>query len=289
MSEPTLIQQTDGAEPTPTDAGGSDEPSLKFAELLGDDGNTFREDADFASLGDYSGFVSKYKSIPDMLEGVKNLSKLASGKSQGVVPPTPDSDSGTVEAWRKALGVPDTPEGYGVKKPDEIPEGIEWNEEQVGEYLTVLHKHHAPPALVKELLDANMALETQRLDKFQVDSQYQREEALVAEQKKLEDEFGLGTATVLKKAQKAAAAIGLDATKSPLFTSAENVKAFAKMADLVGEDQLPNDISDTRKVAYEEAMDIMNGRHHLSESYYKGDPATVKKVTDGLKARPAGV
>jgi len=64
--------------------------------------------------------------------------------------PTATSTEAEIAEYRRAAGVPDAPAGYTLK-PESLPDGIEWDEAGAGEFAAVLHKHHAPAALAKEL------------------------------------------------------------------------------------------------------------------------------------------
>jgi len=48
---------------------------------------------------------------------------------------------------------PARPEDYGVTKPDVLPDGLGWNDELGSRFAQTLHKHGAPSALAKDLLD----------------------------------------------------------------------------------------------------------------------------------------
>jgi hypothetical protein len=85
---------------------------------------------------------------------------------------TPDD----VAAYRREAGVPDTPQAYALK-PDKLPEGLEWSDQDAQAYAEVFHKHHIPQAAAQELVNrhleaiGNMANEgkdriMQRIGKF---------------------------------------------------------------------------------------------------------------------------
>lgn len=225
---------------------------------------------------------TKYKNLGDFMKGVGELNKLASGKPHGVVPPT-SADDPNVKAWREALGVPDTVDGYGVVKPDDLPENVPWDDGQIGAFLDVLHRHHAPPGLVKELLSTNLQLTGESVTQAMREQERSDEASLKAEHTKLMDEHGSSLPTVLDKAKRAAAAIGLDPANNPLFNSAENVNAFAKIAEMVGEDALPATITDRVTQNYEEAQRIMTDPTHPKyRLYYEGDERVNAEVREGL-------
>src|SRR5439155_723357 len=68
-----------------------------------------------------------------------------------------------VEAWRKEhlpklyqagllAAPPATPQDYGLKKPDVLPEGLSWNDANATKLATVLHKYGVPREAAAELL-----------------------------------------------------------------------------------------------------------------------------------------
>lgn len=71
--------------------------------------------------------------------------------------PGPDAKPEEVAAFRKALGVPDKPDGYGIKKPDQLPEGVVWDDAKVSKFTELAHKHGIPAAAVKEIIEYNIA------------------------------------------------------------------------------------------------------------------------------------
>lgn len=67
--------------------------------------------------------------------------------------PGPTATEAEVAEYRRAAGVPDDPAGYTLK-PDKLPEGVEWDDAGGAEFAGLLHKHHAPAALAKDLGEA---------------------------------------------------------------------------------------------------------------------------------------
>lgn len=61
------------------------------------------------------------------------------------------------EFRRKALGVPESPEGYEVKLPDNLPDALKSDEEgtkaRLGEFAKAMHEAGAPPAAVQAASD----------------------------------------------------------------------------------------------------------------------------------------
>jgi hypothetical protein len=138
--------------------------------------------------------------------------------------------------WRRVVGAPERPEGYlGTAKslrPEAIPEGL-WDAEAEKGFLALAHRHHLPPAAVKDILGYHARLVETELGRSQTD------EAAVLERETatLRSEWGHDFSAKLNVAARMAATVGLK-TDDPIFTSARVVKAFASMAALISEDRL---------------------------------------------------
>jgi hypothetical protein len=102
-------------------------------------------------LKDYKGF-ERYPTTADFLRGHRELQKAWDGRQQ-VKPPGEGAKPEEVAAWRKLMGAPEKPEDYGLKAPEKLPEGIQWNEDLAKDFAALAHKHHLPPAVVQELAE----------------------------------------------------------------------------------------------------------------------------------------
>lgn len=58
-----------------------------------------------------------------------------------------------IESYRKAMGVPETSDGYKFEKPKEIPEGLDYKEEVVKWWSNLAHKHHLPVNTAKAIFN----------------------------------------------------------------------------------------------------------------------------------------
>lgn len=77
---------------------------------------------------------------------------------------------------------PATPEGYGIKKPESLPEGIQWDDELAQQLAATLHKHGMPAEAASELLQLHVASLAKQQQAFKIE----QEQALAA----LKQEFG---------------------------------------------------------------------------------------------------
>lgn len=287
MPEPIIPDPTT---PTPTDPGTPPSEPFSFANLV-DDKGAFKSDLDWEKtltpLGvqDQAGAFSKYKTVEELIKGHGNIQSLASGKTDGMVRlPKGEDDTQGLREFRKALGIPDEVSGYGVKKPDNVPDE-QWSQENVDQYLNLLHKHNASPSLVKELIDLNGNLTGLQTETFTREQEIQSEKFAEEQRSKLEQEHGSTLNAVADVAHRAAQHFGVsEDLKSELLSTAEGVNLLHKMGKSIGEDNLPNTLRSQAKAAKDEAMQIMTDPNHPDHARYRqGDDFVVRKVAEGLK------
>ena len=279
-----------GSTPEPVDPGTSQPGTFDPSTFL-DAGGAFKEGVNWeealAPLGaDVSpGHISKYKNLGDFFKGHANVVKLATGKNQGLVPPASAEDTAGIQAWREGLGVPSSSAEYQIEAPEGLPEGVEFDRKAVEPYLELLHKHHATPELVQDLINLDATTKAALSEQMGAQSSLEADKAVQAEHEALKGEFGAGLPEVISRASRAAIAIGIDPKDGGLFNTAERVKSFNLLADKLGEDNLPNSIQDASKAKQDQAMGIMQnkpGFEELSKRYYAGDEEVNRMVQAGL-------
>lgn len=178
------------------------------------------------------------------LAPIKNIGDLAKSyvHTKGMVgkrleAPGADATPEQLAEWRKIVGVPADLTGYLGDAKTLRPEGLAedmWDAKAENDFLTIAHKHHIPPAAVKEILGFYGANLQQSLQGMQE----QQQASLTAETAKLKEAWGAEFPTKAAAVQRLAATIGLDPTTDPIFANASYVQAFEKMARLVSEDKL---------------------------------------------------
>lgn len=142
-----------------------------------------------------------------------------------------------VAAWRKTVGAPEKPEGYRgdakTLRPESLPEDA-WSADAENKFLEIAHRHHLPPAAVKEIL----GFYGQSLVDTLKGSQADAAAAVEAETAKLRQSWGNEFEANLNNAKTLAKLAGLDPLADPMFTSSRYVEAFAKLAPLIAGDKL---------------------------------------------------
>lgn len=135
--------------------------------------------------------------------------------------------------WRQMGGIPDKPEGYGKLKPEQLPEGVDWDEGLEARFIELAHKHGARPELAKELAAMHVQMTAEAVAANKAAADNYAKENLAA----LKKEFGEQTQGLLDDAASAARRLGVDPA-NPVFSSPDVVKAFARVNGMIKESKL---------------------------------------------------
>ena len=213
--------------------------------------------------------LGRFKTVTDLARAYDGANKLIGRK--GVILPTQESTPEEVTAYRKTMGVPETPEGYAKEvRPAELPEGVQWSDEIARSYFDLAHRHNIPAAAMKDLIALNMKQREFELQ-AQVDTIMETKQQGLSH---LRHVWGANFDRNLGVAQRAAALAGVDAN-SYGFRDPEVVKGFVRLAGMMGEDKLvgagtslPAGAADLKA----RALDIVSNKANpLYERYHSGD------------------
>lgn len=104
-----------------------------------------------------------FKDVAGLAKSYVETKKLVGQKTLKV--PAADSSPDDIAAWRKALNIPETADGYlTIVKLPEIAADPAWNKDAEKSFLSEMHKLHAPPAVVQAALNIYGSLEAQKRD-----------------------------------------------------------------------------------------------------------------------------
>lgn len=107
--------------------------------------------------------AGKYKNLAEFFKGFKETQALVGKKIEGHVKvPTEKSTPEEQQAFLRAIGVPENPEGYQL--PEKLPEGAQLNDNLVNWFRQNGHKHALTPGQFQGLLMGYVELEQQMLD-----------------------------------------------------------------------------------------------------------------------------
>ena len=248
-TESTVSTETSGfEESTETPSGIFEEGGMNFVpnwtdQLVGDEYDESR-----STLANYKDFGSLAKSF------VTNK-RAATARTDGMVRvPTAESSPEEIAAYRTATGVPDTADGYEITPPEGLPEGMEFNQEQMAPFREFALEHGLSNDLASKLV------QFQANDLMTEAARFQQEQKEVqeADEKALQQEWGGKWEQKSMNARRAAATFGLGADH-PAMQSPDIRRAMAKVAESISEDSLVSGekMSGTLSPG-NEAKDIMN-------------------------------
>ncbi len=141
--------------------------------------------ADPAATDWRAGFDDTLKNDP-ALKDVKDPASLAKmyldtkklvGQKLGI--PGADATPEAKAAFQEAMGVPKDPTGYGFKKPDNLPEGMGYDEADAAEWAKTFKEHGVPAPVANALRDKllNAATEAYKTMKTSADNDISQSDA----------------------------------------------------------------------------------------------------------------
>jgi hypothetical protein len=131
--------------------------------------------------------LSQFKSLPDLANSFKELRTSFSKKTEGLVRiPGADASEEDMTAWRKALGVPDSPDGYELPVPDGLPEGFEFDPAALAPLKEKAHALGIAPAALAELVSFHIQSESAEIARLTQEAEQQAK----AGQEQLRKEWG---------------------------------------------------------------------------------------------------
>jgi hypothetical protein len=184
-----------------------------------------------------------------------SLEKAFSSKRE-VKKPGADAKPDEIAAYqsevRKITGAPDKPEGYGLKAPENLPEGVEWNAELATKAATIAHKYSVPPEALQELIALNNENVGGMMAKSAEAQKAQRDEMIAG----LNAEWKDQAPNNWQRAARGAIALGIDINSSELANNAEFIKAALAVDKLIGEDTKLIG-AESSQATYEERADVI--------------------------------
>lgn len=123
--------------------------------------------------------------------------------------PADDAPADVWTAWRASQGIPETPDGYALAKPEGIPDTL-WNAEEAKAFSEWAHKEGLHPDLVKKLVAFDASRAQQSVSAAQQQQAQQAEQMRLSEAAELGKRFGDRLDPVLKDLQSVTQAMGKD-------------------------------------------------------------------------------
>lgn len=211
--------------------------------------------------------------VESLAKSHNGLAELLGKKAQAVVPPNEKSTPEEIAAYRKAIGVPESPEGYKLK-PDNLPEGVNFDEATAKRAAELAFKHNVPASAMQEFMKFDM----ERAAMMQQAAAGMIEAQLESGREELQRVYGDKFGEKIELARRAALTAGVDPA-SHGFVDPQVVKAIVNLAEKLSDDRLvegnQTGVSSTRA----RARDIMtNQGNPLYARYQEGDPEVVDQV-----------
>ncbi len=206
-------------------------PSADFRAFLNPDGTIANPEGFFGK--DASHLSKRFTSPHALAKSYVSLERQLSNGNKVAIP----GENSTPEEWDAffaKIGRPEKPDGYELKAPDGLPEGV-WSEDEVKEFSTMAHKL----GLSKKAANALVSWQAERIGKA-VQGQQQALEATKAEAvAALQKEWGGNYQANLELAKKAAITFGgEEMLQHPLANDPAFIKAMAKAGAAISEGKL---------------------------------------------------
>jgi hypothetical protein len=282
--------------PDTTNAGSSDAAppassgAFDFRSTIGDDG---RFVADWTSklpeeLKAHSAHFSKYGDPIQALQHTLSLSQLLGKKSDALVIPGADA---TREEWApvlKRLGVPETPEGYGLKVPETLPPGVTVDAAELGEFSKFAHDLGLTPQQAAKLQEYDLGRSGKQYASATAASEAAQAASFKEQSDTLTKAWGTGNDRIQKMALAERAALTFGFTPEeitgsgadPLFANAKFVMTLARAGAAMSEDTLVKGTEVNSQGGMQaKAMDVIsNPQNPMYKKYWAGDADTGAQV-----------
>lgn len=242
--------------------------------------NTFTADW-YTKLGDeftpHAATLERFNSPGDLAKSYLHL------RASGTKYPGADSTPDDITRFREAAQVPADPAGYGLKAPENLPQGVQWDPAVADRLAAIAHKYHIPAPALQALAAEQLAIEAERATGYAAEQTKAEESATKALIDKWGGDFEQNAGIVRHLTESFAASAGLHLDANALQRLTANPDFALIMHSVsrhVGEDRVrtPATFGDLRTPG-QRAKDIAEGRDkEHSEKYSRGDIATMEMV-----------
>jgi len=279
MSEETTTTEATTEAPATTTEATATTQAPPPAGFVGEDGAFVEGWTDRLpeEMGDARSTFGKFKSLPDMAKSYREL-ETRLGKPVGVTVPGENAKPEEVAAYRKAVGALESVDEYAKIKPENLPEGLDWNDDLSKPVYELAHKYNIPAEAVKEYVALRAQQESGRIVATTGELQRQLDEGTAT----LKKDWGENYDKNLHRVAQAAKIAGVDATTAPGFRDPETLKGFLRLSEKLSDDVWQTGA--TSNSASMSAKDIQtNPQNPLYDRYQKGDPDVVAQVRSLIK------
>jgi len=177
-------------------------------------------------LGELTNTVAKYKSPEGLLKGAANLISFAGKKVEGVIVPNEGSTEQEIAEYRQAIGVPESPTAYELPAPENMPEGMGWDEGLAGEWQNVFHDAGLSQEQASKLSQAYSDITNNQFEQANQTLQLQSEGEMEQQRAELQKQWGDKYDTNLQNAVNMAATMGFDLESQQDMAAIRNPKVL---------------------------------------------------------------
>lgn len=165
----------------------------------------------------------------------QSLEKAFSEKREIKIPganATPEQIAAYRAEVRKITGAPEKAEDYGLKAPDNLPEGIEWNADTANKAAAIAAEYGIPPEALHKLIDLN----NENLGGIVTKSAELQAQQIQSVIDGLNTEWGADAPNNWQRAARGALAVGIDIKTSKLASDPEFIRASLAVDKFLRED-----------------------------------------------------
>ena len=257
-----------GAGPGPGPSPGAGATVTPTGEATGVlDGMNFREgwfnDIKDAELDPYRNMAAQFKSLPEVFKSMHETKAALSRRDDGMVKmPGADATADELAAWNKSLGVPESADKYDIKAPENLPDGVEFQDGTLQAFREFAHKNGITNAQAQALINFQSEMEGAEIAEFNQGLESHKK----ADNDALRQEWGAKSQENEMLAKRAGKTFGVPEN---LMVEPAMLRVLAQVGSAISEDKLVavNQLGDL--TAGNEAKDIIsNESNPLYKAYW---------------------
>ncbi len=145
---------------------------------------------------------------------------------------TPEQIAAYRAEVRKITGAPEKPEDYGLKAPDNLPEGVIWNSDTANKAATIAAEYGIPPEALHKLIDLN----NENIGGIIAKSAEMEAQQVQGVIDGMNTEWGADAPNNWQRAARGALAVGIDIKSSKLASDPEFIRASLAIDKFLRED-----------------------------------------------------
>lgn len=196
-----------------------------------------------AEFDDRKGLLGEFDSFDSITKALKD--NMTAARAKGWVKPLDEkSTPEDIASYRKHMGIPDAP--YELPKPEQLPEGVVWQDERMKEFGAWARENNLLPKQVEKIAAKHMEYLAQDFAAHRKAEAERMAQNLADEKRVLQLTFGGTLGTVVQKAARVAImpeyGIPPEAVdpNSPRFLGVTLLKVLSDLADAKGESRIPS-------------------------------------------------